>query len=584
MPETKATDFAIYRRLLWQARTCWPHITALFLLGLLTTPLALLAPVPLKIVVDCVIGSEPVPGILQRVSPAGLVASRSSLLGFAVALVLGVAFLAQLQSMLAMVLRTYTAERLVQDFRARLFQRVQRLSFVFHDKRGASDAAYRIQQDTSSIQHIAIDGVIPFVTSTVTLGSMLYVIARLDWQLCVVAVTIAPALFVLARFYRTNLRRRAHTAKHLESRAQSVVYEVLSALRVVKAFGQEEREQARFVGTSRLGMQERIRLAAAQGALGLLVGVTTAIGAAATLFIGVRHVLSGELLLGELLLVMGYLSQLYDPLKTISRKIASLQSHLASAERAFSLLDEPSDVPEGPRARALVRARGAIAFENVTFGYGSERPVLQNVSFDVTPGARVGIAGRTGVGKSTTLHLLTRFFDPVSGRVVLDGIDVRDYRVADLRNQFAIVLQEPVLFSTSIAENIAYARADASTEEIVAAARAANVHDFIAGLPEGYATPVGERGMRLSGGERQRIALARAFLKDAPILLLDEPTSSVDLRTEASILDALERLMHGRTTFMVAHRLGTLKGCDLLLQFDDDGRVRVLAPSSPVES
>ncbi len=584
MPETKATDLAIYRRLLWQARPFLPHIMVLFLLGLMSTPLALLAPVPLKIVVDCVIGSEPVPGILQRALPAALTASRAALLGFAVALVLGVAFLAQLQSMLAMVLRTYTAERLVQDFRARLFQRVQRLSFVFHDKRGASDAAYRIQQDTISIQHIAIDGAIPFITSSVTLGAMLYVIARLDWQLCVVAVAIAPALFVLARFYRTNLRRRAHAAKHLESRAQGVVYEVLSALRVVKAFGQEDREQARFVGTSRLGMQERIRLAAAQGALGLLVGVTTAVGAAATLFIGVRHVLNGELLLGELLLVMGYLTQLYDPLKTISRKIASLQSHLASAERAFALLDEPSDVPESARARALTRARGAIAFDNVTFGYGSDRPVLQDVSFEVTPGLRVGIAGRTGAGKSTTLHLLTRFFDPASGRVLLDGVDVRDYKVADLRHQFAIVLQEPVLFSTSIAENIAYARADASSEEIIAAARAANVHDFIAGLPEGYATSVGERGMRLSGGERQRIALARAFLKDAPILLLDEPTSSVDLRTEASILDALERLMHGRTTFMVAHRLGTLKGCDLLLQFEDDGRVQVLAPSSPVES
>ena len=579
----KPTDFALYRRLLWQARPCWPHISALFLLGLVATPVALLAPLPLKIVVDCVLGSEPLPGFLQPLLPATMIGSRAALLGFTVALVLGVALLAQLQAMGSTILRTYTAERLVQDFRARLFQRVQRLSFVFHDARGASDAAYRIQQDANSVQYIAIDGVIPFITSSVTLGSMLYVIARLDWQLCLVGVAVSPALFVLARLYRTSLRRRAHAAKHLESRAQGVVYEVLSALRVVKAFGQEDREQERFVGASRQGMQERIRLAVEQGWLGLLVGLTTAAGTAATLFIGTRHVLEGTLLLGELLLIMGYLGQLYEPLKTISRKIASLQSHLASAERAFSLLDEPNDVPESPRPRRLTRARGAVVFDNVTFGYEPERPVLRDVSFAVGPGTRVGIAGRTGLGKSTTLHLLTRFFDPQAGSIRLDGVDLRDFKVADLRAQFAIVLQEPVLFSTSIAENIAYARAAASQEEIEAAARAANVHDFIVRLPQGYATAVGERGLRLSGGERQRIALARAFLKDAPLLLLDEPTSSVDLRTEAGILEALERLMQGRTTFMVAHRVGTLTGCDMLLRFEDDGRVRVLASPTPVE-
>jgi ATP-binding cassette subfamily B protein len=272
---------------------------------------------------------------------------------------------------------------------------------------------------------------------------------------------------------------------------------------------------------------------------------------------------------------MGYISQLYAPLKTISRKTASMQSHFASAERAFALLDEPADVIERPGARPLVRAKGAVAFQGVSFAYRGDQPVLGDVTFDVAPGTSVGIAGATGAGKTTLVSLLSRFYDPTSGTILLDGVDLRDYKVADLRNQFAIVLQEPVLFSTSITENIAYARVGASFEEIVAAAQAANAHDFICRLPQGYDTLVGERGMRLSGGERQRVALARAFLKDAPILILDEPTSSVDVKTEATIMEAMERLMQGRTTFMIAHRLSTLEHCDVRLRIEEGRMVDI---------
>jgi ATP-binding cassette subfamily B protein len=302
-----------------------------------------------------------------------------------------------------------------------------------------------------------------------------------------------------------------------------------------------------------------------EGALGLVVGLTTAAGSAAVLVIGVQHVQAGHLTLGELLLVMAYLSQLYAPLKTLGKKAAGLQSHLASAERAFALLDAAPDVAEGPHARPLARAAGAVAFRGVSFAYGDHRPVLRDVSFEVRPGARVGVVGMTGAGKTTLVNLLTRFYDPTAGQITLDGVDLRDYRLADLRHQFAIVLQEPVLFSTSIAENIAYARPGAADEEIVAAAKAARIHEFIARLPQGYQTPVGERGLSLSGGERQRVALARAFLKDAPILILDEPTSAVDVRTEAEILDAMGRLMQGRTAFLITHRLSALKDCDALL-------------------
>jgi ATP-binding cassette subfamily B protein len=252
----------------------------------------------------------------------------------------------------------------------------------------------------------------------------------------------------------------------------------------------------------------------------------------------------------------------------MSRKAASLQSHLASAERAFSLLDEAPDVVEQQPAQPLRRAAGAVAFRNVSFAYDGEHEILHNISLEIPVGTRVGIVGATGVGKTTLVNLLIRFFDPTAGRILLDGIDLRSYKLADLRNQFAVVLQEPVLFSTSIAENIAYARSGATDEEIIAAAQAAGAHEFILRLPQQYGTLVGERGMRLSGGERQRIALARAFLKNAPLLILDEPTSSVDLETEAAIMEAMDCLMRGRTSFMIAHRLRTLRNCEVLLKID----------------
>jgi len=252
--------------------------------------------------------------------------------------------------------------------------------------------------------------------------------------------------------------------------------------------------------------------------------------------------------------------------------VADLQSGLASAERAFALFDESPEVEDLAHGRRLGRCRGAVEFRNVSFAYDESHPVLRDVSFAIEPGTRLGIAGPTGAGKTTLVSLITRFYDPVAGHVLLDGVDLREYRLADLRRQFAIVLQEPVLFSTTIGENIAYSNPDAEPSAIVTAAQAANAHDFITALPEGYATPVGDRGMLLSGGERQRIALARAFLKDAPLLILDEPTSSVDVTTEAAIMDAMERLMQGRTTFMIAHRLSTLDICDARLELEG-GRI-----------
>jgi ATP-binding cassette, subfamily B, bacterial len=542
-------------------------------LSLISTPIALLTPLPLKIVVDSVLGDKPLPGFMQYVVPGFMTDSKGMILILTVVLVMIVALISQLRGISSLILETYTGEKLVMDFRARLFRHAQRLSLSYHDWRGSADSIYRIQYDALAVQWITTQGIIPVVTSIVTLVSMIYITALIDVQLALVALAVSPLLFLILRTYGQRLRSGWRGQKKLESSSLSVVQETLGGIRVVKAFGQEDREKERFTGKASETLRARIRLSFHEGGLGLMVGLVIAAGEAAVIFIGVRNVQAGTLTLGDLLLVMGYLSQLYRPLQSISKKVGDLQGSLASAERTFALLDQTPEVIEKPNAMPLSRARGALSFQNVSFAYdGENNPVLQDVSFEVGPGTRVGIAGATGAGKTTLVSLLTRFYDPTSGQITLDGVDLRDYKIADLRKQFAIVLQEPVLFSTSIAENIAYANPDATYEEIVAAARAANAHEFTTNLPEGYDTQVGERGMRLSGGERQRISLARAFLKDAPILILDEPTSSVDENTEAVIMEAMTQLMLGRTTFMIAHRLSTLEQCDVRLKIEQ-GRV-----------
>jgi ATP-binding cassette, subfamily B, bacterial len=559
------TDRTLARRL---ARELWPYrlqVGGLFLLSLLATPLALLIPVPLAVTVDTVFGSQPLPGFLEAIVPGAVEDSESALLVAAAAMFVLIALLTQLQSMSTAVLRAYTGERIMLDFRTRLFRHVQRLSLTYHDARGITDSTYRIQYDATAVQSIATETLSSFVTAAFTLVAMLYVTALIDWRLALVAVAVAPPLLVVSWAYRRSLRTQSREVKRLESGAMSVVQEALGAARVVRAFGREDHEEDRFVHHFREGMWARIRYEFASSKFALLIGMIVATGTAAVLYIGGRQVQAGAISVGDLIVVMSYMSQLYSPVKALSKGAGKLQKYLASAERAFSLLDEEPDVREKSGARPLARAAGDIRFEHVSFSYDGDRRALHDVSLHAPAGTRLGIAGATGAGKTTLVSLLTRFYDPSEGRILLDGADLRDYRLADLRAQFAIVLQEPLLFSASIAENIAYARDGASVEEIAAAARAANVHDFIAGLPDGYDTEVGERGVRLSGGERQRISLARAFLKDAPVLLLDEPTSSVDVETEAVIIEAMERLMAGRTTFMIAHRLATLDVCDMRL-------------------
>ncbi|HYE00556.1 MAG TPA: ABC transporter ATP-binding protein [Alphaproteobacteria bacterium] len=549
------------RRVWRQARPFRPHLAAMLLLGLLGTPLALLTPLPLKIAVDSALGDHPLPGPLADWLPSGPAAA----LAVAVGLVLVAAVLRQLHTVADWVLRDYTAERLVADLRARLFLHTQRLSLLRHETKGSADAIYRIEHDAYAIRQLVIDTWLPFVSSAFALAGMVLVIAALSPRLALAALAVAPLLVASTTFARRRLRDRWHAVGESSAATLAVVHEVLGALRVVKTFGQEEREGRRFLARAGDALKVRVRAALGEALGSVAVNLLIALGTAAVLWLGVSDVMAGRLTAGELLLVMGYLAQLYQPLQAMGGQAAQQQRALAGLERAFALLDEPTGLEDRPGARPLDRARGELAFDGAGFAYPGGPAILRGLSFEVPAGSRVGIVGRTGAGKSSLLSLLIRLYDPTEGAVRLDGVDLRDWRLADLRRQFAVVSQDAVLFSDTVAANIAYARPEASQAEIEAAARAAEAHDFIARLPDGYATLCGERGMRFSGGERQRLSLARAFLRDAPILVLDEPTSAIDVKTEAAVMGSIERLMAGRTSFLITHRLDTLAGCDLLL-------------------
>jgi ATP-binding cassette subfamily B protein len=571
MKRSRLTDIALIGRLWREARPWRAHLAVVLLLGLLSAPLALLTPLPLKIAVDHVIGQRPLPGFVEGLLPASWLGS-DSLLMLAGVLILLAALLQNIEGYGSWMLQLFVGEKLTVALKSRLLGHLQRLSLIYHDAHGTADSLYRLQYDTPAIQIILVQGLVPLVTSAVTVAAMLYVIARVSPVLAAISVAVFPLLILAGTQYRHRVRARWDEVKRLESRTMSILQEVLGAMRVVKAFGQEEREERRFADQANRSLREQLQVVALESVFGLLVVAIVACGTGLVLYVGVRQVQAGTITLGSLLLVMGYLAQLYKPLETATKNITAIQSSVASSARVFSVLDEAREVPEAAHPRPLVRAAGHVAFEAVEFAYRPGRPVLHPASFRVPAGARVGISGRTGSGKTTLVSLLPRFYDPVGGRILLDGIDLREYRLNDLRDQFAIVLQEPVLFSTTIAENIAYGRPGAKLDAIEAAAAAANALDFIRKLPQGFDTIVGERGMTLSGGERQRVSLARAFLKDAPMLILDEPTSSIDVASEAAILDALERLVVGRTTFMIAHRLETLERCDVRLVVDD-GRV-----------
>jgi len=566
---TEPGDFRLWRRVNQEMAGHRIATLGLLAIQLVGTPLFLLAPIPLAIAVDSVLGDKPLPGPVDAVLPDSV--TPTQLLVLAAVLQIVVVLLTDLQSLAQGVLRTRIDESVKLRLRSRLLAHVQQLSFAFHDQRGTADSLYRIQFDTRALGDMVINCLLPLISAVFTLVSVFVVIVAINGQLALIALVAAPFLALLSNRSKRWLRYHYKEYKQLESSALGVVHEVIGNIRVVTAFGREDSEHGRFVRLGSASADKQVGIALRIGLLDLAVNFITAAGTGLVLFVGAQSVLSGALTLGSLLIVINYLGRLYDPLKTLTKRVSGMQNAYESLQRAFELLDQEPAVAERPGAVAIARAAGRVELENVSFSYGGGPAVLEDVSIEIPAGTRVGVVGRTGAGKTTFVSLLMRFYDVSSGAVRLDGRDVRDLKLADLRRQFAIVLQEPVLFSTSIAENIRYGKPEADLEEVREAADAAGIGAFIDRLPGGYDAVVGERGQRLSGGERQRIALARAFLKNAPLLVLDEPTSSVDVETEASIMTAMDALVRGRTTFMIAHRLSTLDGCDMVIRVQDGG-------------
>jgi ATP-binding cassette subfamily B protein/subfamily B ATP-binding cassette protein MsbA len=403
----------------------------------------------------------------------------------------------------------------------------------------------------------------------VTLVVLFTVMWRLDSSLALLAIVLTPILGILIRVFDRPMTENTYRQQQLEGEMMALAEQTLTALPAVQAFGREERNDTDFRLLSQRTLQAYLRAIRSQLQFKVGVSAVSAAGTALVILMGGFHVMAGALTLGSLLVFLSYLASLYVPIETLAYSSAGFAAAAAGARRVLEVLDSEEMVKEAPDAAALPMVRGHVRFEEVTVGYEPGRPVLHEISLEAHPGETVALVGPTGAGKSTLVSLIPRFFDPWSGLVLIDGHDVRTVQLKSLRAQIALVLQEPFLLPLSAAENIAYGRPGATREEVEAAARAANAHEFIARLPEGYDTVLGERGATLSGGERQRLSIARALLKDAPILILDEPTSALDAGTESLLLEALERLMSGRTTFIIAHRLSTIRGADRIVVIEN---------------
>ena len=561
--------FVLIKRILLLAKLFWPHIAGLFFLSLLATPIALLKPFALKLVIDSGFGSAPVPGFIKMFFPGNFQFTFNTIAIIAASLIIIIAIIDNIQVFIIWVIGTWVGEKLVLNFRTLVFNHIQRLSLAYHDRKGTTDSLYRIQWDTMSIRSLLLDQIPSLLSSLITLVSMIIVMFMINKNFALIALCLLPPLFILTKLSTKILKKDWYKVKDAESSAMSVINEVLSSLRVVKAFGQEESEGQRFTKRANKAMKGQVKMAKVGATFSFLVCMLLAIGTASFLYLGATYVQSGKMTLGELTLIIAYLSQIFTPLEEIIKNLNEVQSSVVGIDRVFAVLDHEKEVKELQHAIHLSRTNGAFEFKNVSFSYDKQKQILKNISVVIKPGDRVGIMGSTGAGKSTLINLLNRFYDPTGGSITIDSVDIKKYKLTDFRNQFGIVLQEPVLFSSTIAENIRYGNPGTSDKEVMEAAKAANAHDFIMREKDGYDTLVGERGMQLSGGERQRIALARAFIKNAPVLILDEPTSSLDIKTEAEVMEAIERLMAGKTTFMITHRLDSLKSCNLILHLEN---------------
>jgi len=554
----------IYRRVLRYYRPFLGSTLAGLVFSLIGIGVNLLRPWPVKVIVDQILP----PNSAFRATHANW---HSYILPLCLTIV-GLQLLWGLINLLTNYIFVKVGLQALLKLRTDLYSYLQSLSLKYHDTRRSADSSFRVAYDSQAIQTIYNKGFTNIFGSVITLVGIFVIMLQLDWQLTLLSLGIVPLIVGAIYFFAHRIRTESTSIQEQDSAMLTQAQEGLSSIRMVAAFGREDFEVSQFHQRAQRSLQANLKLTLTNVQSALVITTLMGIGTAAMWYLGTLHVLAGTLTLGSLILFSSYLVMLYQPLQELTYTAWAMEGATAGAQRCFEVLDREDDVRDSPGALAITETKAAIAFDQVSFAYNEKSPVLDGINLRISPNQIVALVGGTGAGKSTLLSLVPRFYDPSAGVVSLDGRDVRQITKKSLREQIAIVLQDTILFSTTIRENIAYGRPEASDAEIREAARRAQADDFISRLPTGYDSPVGERGGHLSVGQRQRIGIARAFLKNAPILLLDEPTSALDPTTEAAIMETIKELMHGRTTLIVTHRLATIHNVDQIVVLEH-GRI-----------
>jgi len=553
-----------------------PHTAALslgFLAVVGESAANLLQPWPIKIVLDYVLKSHPSHSWLTRIIQSTAGDDKIAILKFACVAVMGIAGLDAISSYTEKYLTTSVGQWVTHDLRRTLYSHIQRLSLAYHDQKRTGDLISRVTSDIESIQSFITTALLGALINMITLVGMVAVMFYLNWRFTLIALAIAPVLFVVVYTYTRRIKKASREVRKQEGEIVSTVEEVLSSIRVVKAFAREDYEQRRLEEESLEGVEVALRARGLKAKLAPIVDIIVAIGTCMVLWFGGRMVLSGVLTAGSLVVFILYLAKMYKPMQELSKMTDSYSKAVVGYERIKEVMETEREVVDLPQARPAPRFKGKIEFKDVSFAYNPESPILKDVSFTIEPGHLVALVGPTGAGKSTIISLIPRFYDPDAGVVKIDGTDIRRFRQKSLRQQMSFVLQETVLFHASVWQNIAYGNPEASRKQIIEAAETANAAEFIEKMPEGYDTVVGERGMTLSGGQRQRIAIARAVIRNTPILIMDEPTSGLDSASEKLVFEALDRLMQNKTSVVIAHRLSTIRRADRIYVINDGGIV-----------
>jgi subfamily B ATP-binding cassette protein MsbA len=550
-------------------RPHWLPMTGALVAVVFETFADVLEPWPLAVVVDQVIGGRPLPRYLRPVAERLFGTNTTALLEFALAAIVLLAVVGGVAAYIEKYLTTTVSQWVAHDLRRILYNRIQRLSLAEHTRSRAGDLVTRVTKDVDAVQDFIDTALLGLVVNVLTLAGMVAVMFLYNWRFTLLGLSVAPVLFVFVYFYSRRVKAAAREVKKKESELLSSVAEKLTSIQVVQAFAREDFEDRSFSFESRDNVRAGLRARSIKAKLSPMVDVIVAVGTCLVLAYGVHLIALGQLSTGVLILFLMYLKKTYKPIKDLSKMVNSLSKAVVSYERIQEVIDIESAIRDRPAAREAPPFRGLIEFDRVTFGYDRDSIVLNDVSLRIEPGQRVAIVGPSGMGKSTMASLVPRFFEPLAGVVKVDGVDIRDYTLKSLRDQISFVLQDSLLFRGTIWENISYGRPDADPEDTIQAAQLANAHDFILGLPHGYGTFVAERGTTLSGGQRRRIAIARAIVRNTPILILDEPTTGLDAGSERAVGEALERLMTGRTCLVIAHHLNTIQSADLIVVVKD---------------